>query len=143
MTIDIRYAETDDDIIAVHRFLCVVAGPTLPGQIDAKDSVNEVWRCTKHDVVIMAVRNNILIGTLGLICVPEWWNHKIKFLANRWMFAIPGSKAWRRMLKEAKTIGVGSNMEVRIFSENRGKVLILNRNPLRDRPNPALVTQAA
>jgi hypothetical protein len=131
--ITIRFAETDDDVIAIHRFLCVVAGPTLPGPIDARDSANEVWRCANHDVAIMAMCGDLLVGTIGLTNPAYWWNTKFKFLVNRWAFAIPGSGAWRPLLKEARAIGVSSEMEVHIISEARGKVTILNRSKLRDR----------
>ena len=133
--VSIRYAETDDDIINLHKFLCVVAGANLPGKIDAKDSIEGVWECATNHVALMAMRDGWLIGTVGLVCVPSWWNHKVKYLANRWAFALPDAGVWRPMLKEAKAIGVSSNMEVHIISEARGTVTILNRNPLRDRPS--------
>ena len=143
MTITVRYAESDQDAAAIHRFLCIIAGPTLPGEIDPDDSIREIWRCMREDVALMAVRDGALIGTLGLICATSWWNHKIKLLANRWAFAIPGAGAWRPLYKEARAIGIASKMEVHIISEKRGKVTILNRSKLRDGPNPPLANQAA
>ncbi len=128
----VRYAESDDDIIAIHKFLCVVAAPTLPGPIDARDSVEGVWSCVNRDVALMAVRDEMLVGTVGLVCVPSWWNRKVKYLPNRWAFALPGSRAWRPLLKEARAIGVASDMEVHIISEARGRVTILNRSKLRN-----------
>jgi hypothetical protein len=128
----IRYAETDDDIIMMHRFLCVVAGPLLPGRIDPKKSATEVWRVTKQEVALMAVQDNILIGTLGLVQPDFWWG-KVHFLANRWFFTLPRSRAGRPLLKEARAIARASALELHIYDEQRGRLVIMNRSPLRDR----------
>jgi hypothetical protein len=130
----LRYASSDEDVVALHGFLCIMAGPTLPGTIDPKDSATEVWRTVTQDIAIMAMQGDLLVGTIGLICVASWWNHKVKYLANRWAFAIPGAKAWLPLVREAKKIGVASDMEVHLISELRGTVTILNRNKLRGRP---------
>jgi hypothetical protein len=132
-SITVRYARTDDDVIAIHRFLCVVASPHLPGPIDPKKSIYEVWRVCNHEVALMAMRGNLMVGTLGLAQMSHWWGN-VNFLANRWVFAIPGSRAWRPLLREAKAIAVASEMELMILSENRSKVIIINRSKLRDRP---------
>ena len=128
----LRYAATDQDVVAIHQFLVILAGPRLPGHIDARDSATEVWRVVTNDIALMAMRGDILVGTIGLICPQAWWNTKVRFLANRWAFIIPGSGAWLPLIREAKKIGIASNMEVHIISEQRGKVTILNRSKLRD-----------
>jgi hypothetical protein len=128
---EIRYAQTDADVIAIHQFLCVVAGPSLPGAIDAKDSATEVWRIVNHDVALMAMKDDVLVGTLGLISPAFWWNTKIKFLANRWFFALPGSRAAKPLLKEARAIAAASELELHIFDENRGRLMIFNRSKKR------------
>lgn len=128
--VDVRYAESDDDVIAIHRFLCVLAGPMLPGPIDPKKSIEEVWRVVNEEVAVMAIEDDRLIGTMGLIRPAFWWGD-IHFLVNRWLFAIPGSKAWRPLLKEALAIASASELELHIISEERGKVLILNKSELR------------
>lgn len=128
-----RYAASDGDVVAVHQFLCVVAGPTLPGPIDGKDSATEVWRCANHDVVLMAVRDGLLIGTLGLTNPKFWWNTELSFLVNRFFFCLPGSGAWLPLLREAKAIAVASEKELHIISETRAKVLILNKSGRRAR----------
>ncbi len=131
----VRYAQSDQDVVAIHQFLLVVAGPTLPGPVDARKSAEEVWRIVHSNgpnlsVALMAIRNDLLIGTFGLICVPHWWSD-LKFLVNRWAFCLPGSRAWKPLLREAKAIAVGSEMELHLIGENRGKVLILNKSRLR------------
>lgn len=79
----------------------------------------------------MAVRDDDLIGTIGLICPEHWWG-KSKFLANRWFFILPGSGAGRPLLREAKAIAVASDLELHIISEERGKILILNKSEYRN-----------
>jgi len=133
----IRYAQSDDDVINTHRFLCVVAGPTLPGAIDPQKSAVEVWRVVNHDVALMAIRDDKLVGTLGLMCVTPWWG-ATQYLCNRWFFCLPGSRAWRPLLKEAKAIAVGSEMEFHLISEERGKITIFNRSPKRRPQKPSL-----
>lgn len=124
----IRYAETDADVIAIHGFLCVVAGPTLPGPIDAKDSATEVWRVVTRDVALMAMRGDTLVGTFGLVNPSFWWNEKIKFLANRWLFALPGHGAGKALLKEGIAIATASGLELHIFDETKGRLKIFNRS---------------
>jgi hypothetical protein len=132
--VEIRYAASDEDVVAIHRYLCVMAGPTLPGQIDHKDSVTEVWRVVNHDIALMAVRDDHLVGTMGLMRPTQWWNHKVAFIANRWFFTTPGSRAGKPLLKEAKVIAVASGIELQIYDENKGRLVIFNRSSLRKAP---------
>lgn len=133
--ITIRYAQSDYDVILLHQFLCQIAGPMLPGAIDPKDSIEEVWRVVQEEVAVMAMQDDKLVGTIGLICPKFWWG-KVWFLTNRWLFSLPGSKAWRPLLKEAKAIAVAADLECHIISEDRGKILILNKSHLRGEVSP-------
>lgn len=128
--ITIRFAESDDDVINIHRFLCAIAGPMLPGPINPQKSIEEVWRVASDEVALMAIEDDQLIGTMGIIRPGFWWGD-IHYLVNRWLFAIPGSKAWRPLLKEALAIAAASELELHIISEERGKVLILNKSKVR------------
>lgn len=127
----VRYAESDDDVVAIHRFLCVVAGPTLPGSIDPKDSATEVWRVVNHDVALMAMRDDRLVGTIGIVNPPFWWNTKIKFLANRWCHALAGAGALLPLLREATAIAKASNLELHVFDEAKGRLIIFNKSKSR------------
>lgn len=129
--IAIRYAQTDEDVVAIHGFLCIVAGPTLPGDIDPKDSALEVWRVVNHDVALMAMRGDRLVGTIGIIRPKYWWNTKLGFLANRWLFTLPHTRSAKPLLKEAKAIARASELELHIYDENRGRLVILNKSPKR------------
>lgn len=86
----------------------------------------------------MAIRDDALVGTLGLVSPKFWWNTGISFLANRFFFCLPGSKAWRPLLREAKAIAVASEMELHIISEQRGKISIYNKSKRRGAQVPAL-----
>lgn len=125
--ITIRYAETDAEVIAIHGFLCVVAGPTLPGPIDPKDSSLEVWRVVNHDVALLAMRGDLLVGTIGLVRPKFWWG-KVHFLANRWFFALPGSGAGKPLLDEAIAIARSSDLELHVFDETKGRLKIFNKS---------------
>lgn len=134
--ITVRYAESDADVVAIHAFLCVVAGPTLPGPIDPNDSATEVWRVVNHDVALMAMKGDLLVGTMGLIRPKFWWGN-IWFLCNRWFFALPGTGAGRLLLKEAIEIAKSSELELHIYDETKGRLTILNRSDRRNQ-SPAL-----
>lgn len=126
----IRYAESDDDIINIHRFLLAVAAPTLPGPVDPVLSIHEVWRVVTHEVALMAIRDDKLVGTLGIIQASHWWG-KVGFWANRWFFTLPGSRAGKPLLAEAKKIAVGTEMELQIFDENGGRIRVFNKSSRR------------
>lgn len=125
--IEITYASTDQDVVLIHQFLCVVAGPTLPGPIDPRDSATEVWRVVNHDVALMAIRDERLIGTMGLVRPKHWWGN-VHFLANRWFFAVPHSGAGKKLLAEAEAIAKASDLELHIFDETKERLVIRNKN---------------
>lgn len=129
--LSLRYAQTDDDIIAIHRFLCVVAGPTLPGPIDPAESIGEIERVVKHDCALMAIKDDRLVGSFGIIRPKCWWG-KVHFLVNRWFFALPGMGAGKLLLKEARAIAEASALELHVFDEAKERYVIFNRNPRRD-----------
>ena len=125
-----RYAQSDDDVIAIHKFLCVVAGPGLPGPIDPKKSIEEVWRVVNYDVALIAMQGERMIGTIGLVNPDFWWG-KLKFLANRWFFTLPDTKAGKPLLREAKSIARASELELHIYDEKLGRIVIFNKSKMR------------
>jgi len=84
----IRYAETDDDVIAMHQFLLVVAQPAARCPIDAEKSLHEIIGITKDSVALMAIRDGRLIGTLGMLRAT-WWYGNGEYLTDRWNFVLP------------------------------------------------------
>jgi hypothetical protein len=137
--ITIRFAESDQDVIAIHGFLCVVAGPMLPGSIDAHDSSVEVWRVVNHECALMAIdnRSGLLVGTLGLVKGKFWWG-KQEFLGNRWFFTLPDSHTAKPLLEEGVRFAKDLGLELHIYDETKGRLTILNKSPLRRDFNPVL-----
>jgi hypothetical protein len=84
----IRYAENDNDVIAIHQFLLVVARPAMLCPVNPIKSLNEIIRVTKEEVALMAIKDGHLVGTLGLIR-PVWWYGDEAFLTDRWHFVLP------------------------------------------------------
>lgn len=115
----IRYASTDDDVIAIHRFLLAVAGPRLLAPVNVVKSLEEVIRVTRDEVAIMAMRGDILVGTLGLI-KPVWWYSDDAFLTDRWNFCIEAEKhvCGAALDAEAKSIATVSGLKF----INNGKI---------------------
>lgn len=86
--VEIRFAQTDDDVIAIHRFLLVVAQPAMHCPVNAEKSLHEVIRVTKFEAAIMAIVDGFLVGTMGII-KPTWWYGDGEFLTDRWHFVLP------------------------------------------------------
>lgn len=84
----IRFAESDQDKVAIHQFLMVVAAPHLWGSIDVEKSLREVIRVTDEEAAIMAILDGHLVGTMGII-KPVWWYGNDEFLTDRWNFVLP------------------------------------------------------
>jgi hypothetical protein len=136
--ITLRFAETDQDVVAIHAFLCIVAGPMLPGAIDPKKSSTEVWRIVNQECAIVAMDGALLVGTLGIIKADYWWGNK-KFLANRWFHALPARGIGAMLLHEGERFAKEVGLELHIIDEAKGRLLILNRHPARKSVNPNLV----
>lgn len=116
----IRYASTDDDVIAIHRFLMVVARPALLCPINVVKSLQEVIRVTKEEVALMAMRGDMLVGTMGLVR-PTWWYGDDSFLTDRWNFIVDAEKngdAGRLLDHEAKEIAKAAGLPF----INQGKI---------------------
>lgn len=116
----IRYASTDDDVVELHRFLCVLSQPVLLAPIDAQDSVAEVMRVRDEGAALMAEIDGHLVGALGIIAVPWWYNTKVKFLTNRFWFVFPQfhhTGVSSRLLAEASAIAQSSGLELVIVSQ--------------------------
>ena len=131
--ISVQYAATDQDVVLIHQFLCHIAGPTLPGQIDPKNSIEGIWRVVNEDVALMAFDGEDLVGTLGITQSEFWWGNKARFLANLWFFTLPKTGAGKPLLKEAIGIAKASNLELHIISEARGTITIFNKSERRGR----------
>lgn len=140
--ITVRFAESDQDVVTIHAFLCIVAGPTLPGQIDPNASALEVYRVVNEECALMAMQNGKLIGTLGIIKAKFWWGKDAEFLANRWCFALPESGAGRPLLQEGLRIAKEAGQELHIYDEAQGRLVILNMSPLRGVFNPSPLARA-
>lgn len=110
----IRPAETDDDVIAMHRFLLMVARPAMrcsPG--DGTKSLYEIIRVTKEECALMAIKGGMLVGTMGIIRAT-WWYGDGDFLTDRWHFVLPQfwhSKVNTDLLALAKGIAEDAGLE--------------------------------
>ena len=146
MSVTIRYAESDADVVAIHGFLVVMMGPMLPFDIDPKNSATEVWRVVNSECAIMAIKDGLLVGTVGLIKAPFWWAADKYFLANRWCAILPDSGALHPLIHEAVSFAKGlatpeepGGLELHLYDETKGRLLILNRHPRRRDENPILM----
>lgn len=88
MDVEIRFANNDPEVVAIHRFLLVVAAPHLWGSIAVEKSLAEIIRVAKHEAAIMAIVDGNLVGTMGII-KAVWWYGDDEFLTDRWNFVLP------------------------------------------------------
>jgi GNAT superfamily N-acetyltransferase len=103
----IRAADSEQDVVAIHRFLCRVAPPVLHCPINAGKSLAEVQRVVTdrdYGFAFMAFAGADLVGTIGAIFVP-WWYGDDHFFTDRWFFTLPGCRwAGPRLLAEADAV---------------------------------------
>jgi hypothetical protein len=131
--ITIRYAETDDDVIAIHQFLLIVARPQMRAPVDPIASLEEIIRVTRDEVAIMAIKDGHLVGTLGLIHVPWWYAPDHDFMVDRWHFVLPqfqNGDVNRMLESEAQSIADEAGIEFinqGKIREKRGKLMIFPR----------------
>lgn len=85
---EVRYAESEPDMVAIHEFLLVIAQPAMLCPVNVVKSLEEVIRVVRDEVGLMLVRDGRLIGTMGLIN-PTWWYGDAGFLTDRWHFVLP------------------------------------------------------
>ena len=109
----IRYASTEPDVVAVHRFLLVVAQPAMRGGCNVLKSLNEVVRVAKDEAALMVMHGDMLVGTMGLIRATWWYNDQ-EFLTDRWHFVLPAfmhSPTATLLMDEAKAIANAAGLE--------------------------------
>jgi hypothetical protein len=109
----IHYAQTDDDVIAMHRFLLVVAQPAMRCAVNIFKSLNEMIRVTNYEAALMVMQGDMLVGTMGIIR-PTWWYGDADFLTDRWHFVLPQflhEEPNRMLMDEAIKIAEISGLE--------------------------------
>jgi GNAT superfamily N-acetyltransferase len=142
----ICYAETDDDVIAIHQFLLVVAAPAMRCPADPTASLQEVIRVTAEEVAIMAVQNGHLVGTLGLVECAWWYNPAYTYMADRWNFVLPqlrNGDVGRLLEAEAELIAREAGLEFINQGKIRGKRGKLMLMPRSSRPESSRIKQRA
>jgi hypothetical protein len=140
----VDYGQTDQDCLDVHLFLCVVGGPTLLAPIDAQDSIAEIMRVRDQGVIINARKEGHLIGTMGIMLVPWWYNTKKKFFTNRWWSVLPQFKhlgVGVRLEAEAAAIGYDAGIPVVIMSHAKRRKAAAPTEPYFVRDHVAVATQ--
>lgn len=97
----------------IHRFLLAVAKPAMRCPVDPIKSLHEVIRVAKYEAAIMAVQDDCLIGTMGIV-KHTWWYGDGDFLTDRWNFVLPHhwhGEAQQKLLAEAEAIADQAGLE--------------------------------
>ena len=103
----IRPAESDEDAVAIFRFLAAVAPPVLHCPINGEKSLAEILRVIRdrdYGFAYLALEDGVLVGTLGAIFV-SWWYGEDHFFTDRWFFTLKAARwAGPRLLAEGDAI---------------------------------------
>lgn len=117
----VEYAFADEEqAVELHRFLCVFATHhpgVLKAPIDAEDSVRGVLEVLHDGFAATARIDGHIVGSIGIITVPWWYNRSVRFMTDRWFFVYP--KLHHR--------GIGSRLqaEAQAIATQAGMKLIL------------------
>ena len=118
----VKFAETEQDMVAIHRFLLWVAKPAMQCPVNGIKSLEEVIRVVRDEVAIMVMIGDALVGTMGIIN-PVWWYGDEGFLTDRWHFVLPqydGTAISQALLDEAVKIANGAG--VRFYHQGRPRL---------------------
>lgn len=122
--ITIRYAESDDDAIAIHQLLLVLGPTQARAPIDAIAGLHEILRVIAQEVALMAIRNGHLVGTMGIVKSSYWYAPSHSFLCDRWQFILPQFQNYgvgEMLMAEAEGIADASDLEFINYGKVRGK----------------------
>ena len=100
-------------MVAIHRFLLVVAQPAMRCPVGIEKSLREVIRVARDEAAIMLMRGDMLIGTMGVMRAT-WWYGDGAFLTDRWHFCLPAvmnTPEAELLIEEAKAIGRIAGLE--------------------------------
>jgi len=131
---EIRYATTDEEICAIHRFLMIVAeqAGALRCPINVVKSLDEIIRVAKFEAAIMVMLGDSMVGTMGII-KPSWWYGDADFLTDRWHFVMPAfmhTPTAELLMTEARSIASIAGLEFIHNGKLRaGKDGVLRRMP--------------
>lgn len=75
-------------MVAIHRFLLVVAKPAMLCPVNIVKSLEEVIRVVRDEAALMLMNGDMMVGTMGIIN-PVWWYGDEGFLTDRWHFVLP------------------------------------------------------
>jgi len=81
----VKYAQGDQDVVEIHKFLLEVASPVLLGGVDFTKSLNEVKDIVDNHIALTAYDDTHIIGSLGLL-KTIWWYGPTDFVTDRWFF---------------------------------------------------------
>lgn len=133
--IEIRFAQTDVEVVAIHRFLCVVAMPMMRCPLDPVGSLHEIFRVAAKEAAMMAIIGDKLVGTMGVMKAEWWYGYagQSDFLTDRWGFILPSlnhSPVFDMLIEEAHALASAAGLEF-IYQgrirERHGKLMAFPR----------------
>ena len=103
----------------------------MRGGCNVVKSLNEVIRVAKFEAALMAMHDDTLVGTMGLVRAT-WWYNDSDFLTDRWHFVLPAlmhTPTAALLMDEAKFIAKSAGLEFLHNGKARDKSGIVRLMP--------------
>jgi GNAT superfamily N-acetyltransferase len=121
--VTIRIAQTDDDIVAIHRFMIGHAAAEMAeAKIDALIYMRTIHDTVREGAGLMAMIGGAIAGYLGL-WKSQYDYSKAYFLHDRGFYVLPAHRgvAGAALLQEARAIAQEGELTLKIIDTNPNK----------------------
>jgi GNAT superfamily N-acetyltransferase len=119
----IRFAQSDDDIVAIHRFMIAHAAAEIAeAEVDALIYMRTIHDTVREGAGLMAMIGGAIAGYLGL-WKSQYDYSKAYFLHDRGFYVLPAHRgvAGAALLQEARAIAQEGELALKIIDTNPSK----------------------
>lgn len=125
MTITVRYATSDEDVLPIFELLLRFAAEFGRAPVDPQATVAGVYDIVKNGAALVAEKNGQIVGSIGIFQLTWWYSPQHAFLTDRWLYIVPehrgGTAVYRALLKEAREVAKSTGLELIIAPNHSPK----------------------
>jgi GNAT superfamily N-acetyltransferase len=121
--VTIRFAQTDDDIVAIHRFMIAHAAAEMAeAEVDALIYMRTIHDTVREGAGLIAMIDGAIAGYLGL-WKSQYDYSKASFLHDRGFYVLPAHRGavGAALLQEARAIAQEGELTLKIIDTNPNK----------------------
>jgi GNAT superfamily N-acetyltransferase len=118
--VTIRFAQSDDDIVAIHRFMVLHAAAEMAeADVDALIYMRTIHDTVREGAGLMAMIDGAIAGCLGL-WKSRYDYSKASFLHDRGFYVLPAQRGsvGAALLQEARAIAQEGGLTLKIIDTN-------------------------